>query len=76
MANTTYPGINALSLKDAREGLKLARMNYDSLTPEGQADLLPRITALEARILRLNKTQGMIDRATLALGSKARGGVR
>lgn len=56
MAPRTYPEINALNLRQAREAYKLGKLNLDSLTPAGRADLLPRLEALAERIYRLQWT--------------------
>ena len=48
-----FPEIEQLGLKDTREALKLGYFNFSSLTPAGQADLLPRIKALETRLEKL-----------------------
>lgn len=71
---TTYPEINGLNMKDARAALTMGLNTYDSLTPEGQEALRPRLNALENRINRLAKTEAQICRATLALSLK--GGAR
>jgi len=68
--NKTFPEINGLNLKDARLALRMAVNNYDSVTPEAQADLRLRMNALEARIERLVRTQAKINRENLALSLK------
>lgn len=51
----TYPEHATLSRRDTQEAIKLGWMNFDSLTPEGQADLAPRLASLEAHLADLDR---------------------
>ena len=52
-----------MSRRDLTEAIKLGYMNFDSLTPAGQADLKPRLAAMEERLRRLNHTERAIARS-------------
>lgn len=49
----TFPEISTGNARDTRAALNLAYLNYDSLTPAGQAELLPRMRAMHARLEEL-----------------------
>lgn len=68
----TFPEINAMNRRDVTEAIKLGRMNWDSLTAQGQADLAPRLRAMEERLRRLDATEGQIEVVNRMLRSNAR----
>lgn len=51
----SYPEIEKLTLAECRGALVLGHINIGSLTPEGQANLKPRLVAIAARIAKLEK---------------------
>ncbi len=71
MQNTTnYPEISNATLKDTREALSLAYLNYDSLTEAGQKELLPRMNAMHARLAELGYGVPTMDECMTARGHK------
>jgi hypothetical protein len=66
-ASETFPGINAMGRRDLTEGVKLGWMAWPSLTTQGRVDLLPRLTAMEERLRRLDATEQSIEDVTAAL---------
>jgi len=57
----TYPEINGLTLSAARAALHLAQLNRPALTDDARAELDSRITAIQDRIRRLEKTAARIS---------------
>lgn len=58
----TFPEINNASLRDCKESLKLAILNFDSVKAEYQPELKERMEALRDRIRRLKATEARIAR--------------